>query len=697
MPFAVFRQHQRKLLAIFAILAMIGFVLSDTLPRWMNSGGVNNRDLVVAELYGKKIHLSDLAAMSQKRQMANRFMAYAGRDPGFFGGTTRAELIDALILEHEADRLGIPTSTEFARKWIDLQTFGAMNAQLFEVILGRFDNKISGEQLLADIAGQVRILLARQEVALPMVTPLDVFRNYRDQNERTSFKVVPFLAQMYVDKVGQPTEAEVSELFEKYKDVLPDPISPTPGFKIPRQVKVEFLSVDANEVAKRIKEKLPEDELKSLYEARKNDPNNGFLMDRELPVDIFLGEPKLTPPRFVPFAEMRDTMADALAREKANDEVQDIFGAIRDDFIDKFADEYYKVQDEIADAQKDGASTEGMVLPKPDDLAGVAKKYGLTHEITPLLDRRGAENYGRISLARSGSAQAADARNFAAVAFDPKTSIYEGFELNDILGDRYLVRKVADIPAHVPDLKEIRDQVVRAWKLDRARPLARKAAEELAAKVKSEGGQFKDLMVGDRPVTSIESVTKLTPGMPIPSQFNGQFRFQRGPAKPTEIRQIPDASPALIETLFALKPGEVAVEPDLPKTTYYVLTLEKRDPISYMALMGPDGSLASYWGETQMDVMRKAYDEGMVRLREQAGYKPEDYPSEEKTRDEDGVPAESRGSDRGVADGRPSWREGATESPSDHGLSPQGPQLPSAGFRNRAPAGRRNNGGPRPV
>src|SRR3712207_6160552 len=31
MPFAVFRKHQRKLLAIFAILAMFGFVLSDSL------------------------------------------------------------------------------------------------------------------------------------------------------------------------------------------------------------------------------------------------------------------------------------------------------------------------------------------------------------------------------------------------------------------------------------------------------------------------------------------------------------------------------------------------------------------------------------------------------------------------------------------------------------------------------------------
>jgi hypothetical protein len=180
MPFAVFRQHQRKLLAIFAILAMIGFVLSDTLPRWMNSGGMNDRDLEVAELYGKKIHLSDLGVMRQKRQLANQFMANADRfgNMNFFGGLSRAELIDALILEHEADRLGIPGSAEFGREWIDQQTDHAMNAGIFEAILSRFENKISGNELLIDVASQARILLARQEIAMPIMTPLDVFRNY---------------------------------------------------------------------------------------------------------------------------------------------------------------------------------------------------------------------------------------------------------------------------------------------------------------------------------------------------------------------------------------------------------------------------------------------------------------------------------------------------------------------------------------
>ncbi|WP_435010105.1 hypothetical protein P12x_001332 [Tundrisphaera lichenicola] len=627
MPFAVFRQHQRKLLVVFAILAMIGFVLSDTLNSWARSSGATDRDIQVAELFGKKIHLSDLGAVNEQRQTANRFMAYAGRDPNFFGGTTRSELIDALILEREADRLGIPKTSEFARKWIDLQTFGAMNAQLFEVILGRFENKISGEQLLTDIAGQVRILLARQEIAMPVVTPLDVFRNYRDQSERASFKTVPFLVNSFVDKVGEPTDTEVRELYEKYKDVLPSPNSPTPGFKIPRKIKVESLLIDSNAIAKQIREKLPEEELKSLYESRKTE----FPLDRELPPDLFLGEPNLTPPQYVPFSEVRETLASSLAREKANEEVLDTFAKIREEFVDEFADKYQSVIDDINDAKKEGRSTEDYTLPKPEDLAGVAKKYNLVHEISPLLDRAEADQYGRISLARAGSGRSFDAKNFAAVAFDPKTSLYEGFELSDIVGDRYLARKIEDNPAHVAPLDEVRNEVVQAWKVEKARPLARKAAEEYAAKLKESGGQIKDLTVDGRPVISIASTTKYKPGMPIPSQFPGQSSFQRGPATLTELREIPNAGEPLVDTLFGLKPGEVVVQPDQPETTYYAMTLEKRDPVSFESLMGPNGSMASYWSETQYEIMRKSYSEGMTRLREQAGYKPEDFPTEERT------------------------------------------------------------------
>ena len=219
------------------------------------------------------------------------------------------------------------------------------------------------------------------------------------------------------------------------------------------------------------------------------------------------------------------------------------------------------------------------------------------------------------------------------VLFDPKTQLYEGFELSDPLGKRYLIRKIEDVAAHVAPLDEIRDEVIRAWKRDKARPLAKKAADELAARIKDQGGRIKDLSIDNRPVIAVDSVTKLKPGMPIPSQVNGQFRFDRGPATPTDLVEIRMAGETLLDSLFALKPGEVAVEADQPQENYYVLTLDKRDPVPFMALMGPNGSHASYRRETQEEAFRKAYGDGMARLREQAGYRPQDYPTEDQDRE----------------------------------------------------------------
>ena len=63
MPFEVFRRHQRKLLAIFAILAMFGFVVSDSLPRLLSSNAPRG-DQPVVKLYGKTIYQSDLNVMA---------------------------------------------------------------------------------------------------------------------------------------------------------------------------------------------------------------------------------------------------------------------------------------------------------------------------------------------------------------------------------------------------------------------------------------------------------------------------------------------------------------------------------------------------------------------------------------------------------------------------------------------------------
>jgi peptidyl-prolyl cis-trans isomerase D len=116
MPFEVFRRHQRKLLATFAILAMFGFVVSDSLPKLL-SPSYGGRDRPIVTLHDKTIYQSDLNDMAVQRSNANQFVSrlspYVGPTP--FGGLKTRDMVDALVLQHEADRLRHPGRARWPR------------------------------------------------------------------------------------------------------------------------------------------------------------------------------------------------------------------------------------------------------------------------------------------------------------------------------------------------------------------------------------------------------------------------------------------------------------------------------------------------------------------------------------------------------------------------------------------------------
>src|SRR5271157_5040428 len=431
MPFEVFRRHQRKLLAIFAIMAMFGFVVSDSLPRLLNSNP-GGRDQKVAELYGKSVYQSQLNEMARQRNRANLFVSGLGQFPSreVFGGLKQRDLVDAMILQHEADQLNIPATAEIGREWLRQITGGRMNGELFNILFSRFTN-------------QVRLRKVRLLLGYPVVTPYDVYRSYRDQNERVGAKIVEMPVDSFLSKVSEPAASEVQALYDKYKDVLPDPASETPGFKIPRRVQLEILSLDGNALARGLRDKVTEAELRSYYENHKPE----FQVPSELPTDLFAGQPDLTPPIIQAFSEVRDTLAPRLAEEKAQSEILDKFTRIKEAEMIPFADKYLAALDEQEEAKKQGNAS-SVVLPTPQDLKAIADREGLNYEYekTPLLSRQDVNRLGQISTAEVGLTPLSGGRKFVDEMFDPKTGLYEPIELTDVLGTRFLVRKVKDEP-----------------------------------------------------------------------------------------------------------------------------------------------------------------------------------------------------------------------------------------------------------
>jgi len=620
MPFEVFRRHQRKLLAIFAIMAMFGFVVSDSLPRLLNSN-TSGRDQKVAELYGKSVYQSQLSEMARQRNRANLFMSFRGRD--IFGGLKQRDLVDAMILQHEADRLNIPATAEIGREWLKQNTGGRMNGELFSALFSRFSNEVSEEHLLADIANQVRLLNVRQLLGYPVVTPYDVYSSYRDQNERVGAKIVEIPVDSFLSKVSEPGASDVQALYDKYKDMLPDPSRETPGFKIPRRVQLEILSLDGNALARGLRDKVTEAELRSYYENHKSE----FEVPSELPADLFADQPDLTPPIIQAFAEVRGMLAPRLAEEKAQSEIVDKFTQIKESEMLPFADKYLAALDEQDDAKKQGNGS-SVVLPTPQDLKAIADRERLNHEKTPLLSRLDAERLGQISTAEVGLTPLSGGRKFVDEMFDPKTGLYEPIELTDVLGTRFLVRKIKDESPHVPTLEQVRSEVVGVWKLAQARPLAEQAAGEMAGRIKAKGATIKDARVDGFRVVSIPPITRSQANF-MPTAMN-----EYNAVIDTPIPDVPQAGDAFRDAYFGLRAGSVDVAPNQPRTHYYVMTLDRREPASFSALYAPNGDEYRYKGMAREQAFRHQDEQWMGWLRQQAGLKPDWVPPDEAKKDE---------------------------------------------------------------
>ncbi len=628
MPFAVFRRHQRKLLAVFAILAMFGFVVADSLPRLLNGNSTAGTNPEVVKLAGRTIRRSDLNALAEERSNANLFMAHLTAlltngmrsNPQFFGDLTTKSLVDGLILQNEADRLGMPRGAEAGREWLKKSSNNLMTRALFESILARFNNRVSGEHILDSIANQVRLANVRYLLGAPVVTPLDVFDVYRDQNERVSARVVAVKVEDFLAKVAEPTASQIETFYNQYKNDLPDPERPTPGFKVPRQIQVEILSVDGEALSRGIKDRLTEAELRTYYENRKAD----LKLPSELPEDLFQDRPDLTPPLVQSFSEARPYLANSLAEERAHAEIVAKFERIKGDVMIPFADKYLEAADEIAEAQKQ-SQTPKVELPKPELLKTVAEKEGLEYDITdPPLSRDRAEKYGLISGAEVGLTRLSGGRKFTEELFDTKSSLFEPIEFTDAGGRRFLVRKLQDLAPRVPSLDEIRPAVVLAWKTEQARVPAEKAARELAEKAKADKGKFAAEIVDGRPVITTDPVTKLRPGSPNPATF-----FETGPPTPSEIPQLAMPGATLRDAYFDLHEGDVAVAPNEPKSIYYVLTLNRRFPASFAILYAPNGDYFRYRSEAFTDAFKAREKAWLEQLRVQAGLPADWSPKDE--------------------------------------------------------------------
>ncbi len=196
----------------------------------------------------------------------------------YFGGTfLPGDLLDFLIWKHQADRLGIVLTPadicrQVNRAWgygVDrdyLPPDGKFESNEYVVAFFRYNTKIHKQRtprdLLEALTDEFRVQMAKEallgsasgvrgyreavdglHVSPSVATPDEFYQYFQEQRTTLSLSFLPIAVERFVpeaEKKMQPSETDLRNLYERYKDDEPSPARRQPGFKEPRRVKVEY-------------------------------------------------------------------------------------------------------------------------------------------------------------------------------------------------------------------------------------------------------------------------------------------------------------------------------------------------------------------------------------------------------------------------------------------------------------------------
>ncbi len=270
--------------------------------------------------------------------------------------------------------------------------------------------------------------------------------------------------------------------------------------------------------------------------------------------------------KYEPLEKVQDTIRDTIAGEKANTRMIEVF-------------------DELQAAMRRYADDRDLFAARPD-----AKANAATAPVFPFEELAKSKNVEGKSLDMVTAAEAASTdiggvqRTVRRSQFDFRNEPFNEFAFADNLvkfkpeagqdgeGNGYLFWKTDEKPAFVPPLDTIRDRVVYAWKMIKARDLAQKRAEELAGQARAAKKPLAEVFAGqaDLKVTETAPFSWLTTGNVPQDPFNSQPRL-------STVDGVEYPGETFMKAVFALSPGEIGVAANQPRDTYYVVRLVDYD------------------------------------------------------------------------------------------------------------------------
>lgn len=272
------------------------------------------------------------------------------------------------------------------------------------------------------------------------------------------------------------------------------------------------------------------------------------------------------PVEYQPLEEVKEEIRDRLAREKAavalQQKLRDLLGLLKNDY-----DRYFNQRiDAEAAKQEIPAPPEALV-----DWEKLATENGLEHSQTELLSRLELSETptGRLIQANENLGTAAPLH--LQVFRTDGLEMFEPAFAYDVEQNQFLVMKIAAEEESTPELDDIRDQVVEAWKKDKASELALAEAQKLAEKAQASGLTLKEQFSDDKEIEVQESDRFSWLRSAAAGQYGQQYLRLDDPGT------VDGAGPAFMKAVFTLEPNQVGHALNHGKTSAHIIRIAQRE------------------------------------------------------------------------------------------------------------------------